>query len=134
MIIWNTDLLPHLCDKHLDEMDSNCCDIHEMVKNHKPIDDPFIAEFSSCPIVLVRIMHEVRKEMDKRGLFHAKCPDPYEFSENAVFDGLQQERNYVPYFTKDQQIQMLKKKTCLCGISFYSGHDVDIAVLSTGLS
>ena len=112
MRIWHEQLIPKLCRQHLLACWRESLGAYAIVtgevdggsyKNH-----PAVKEFDGCPIELKNRLVFIRREMLARGYSPKLIPDyPLEITT----------KNYIPWQTLDQQIEVLKAKKCDCKIA-----------------
>lgn len=116
MKIWDEELIPKICDDHLVRMWQDCWKCFEMVQVHgKRSRQPCFVEFQGCPLLLVHRIEMVYNEAVKRGYvtMPESPPDPYDVTDQVLYDGIKELQHYVPWLSVKDQINLLKQDNCL---------------------
>lgn len=114
MRIWNEQLIPHLCQKHLCAMWREGLGAYKIIMENKKgyRNHPAVKEFINSPLGLAKRLLYVRKEMLKRG-YH---PKEISFGLVEMWDI----GEIKPWQTLDEQIEVLKSKGCKCNLSTFN--------------
>lgn len=114
-MIYDEELLTMLCDDHIRKAWREGLYTLESVMKKEDGDKygKNVREFIHSPLVLTYRLHCIFKEAKRRGIRFKGQIEPYEVSDEAFIEGMNQMRKYIPmYSIAFQKEEILSRKCC----------------------